>query len=220
MSWWKRQLKTETSKMQHKIVKLRVLYMEVLDLDDYIQTAKLEYKNAHKQDATPQTEQSSLHTCSSLLLRERDEPDPFQTPSGDTAEEKERSPKWEESKEEIPGGNEKDELEDVPEQLQPWMRRVYRWVAVRYHPDKCSVSPEWFQEWLSAYKRCDWLQFLLFLENIPQFWEKGPEPPREELKQWIDDFSITCIMLQHKYIQDPAFKWKKEKEKEELQEQI
>jgi hypothetical protein len=223
MSWWKRQLKTENSKIQHKMTKLRVLYIDVLDLNEYVITAKLEYNRANQKKGENQPDKPTdpqLSSCSSLLRREGGEPDPFQAEQeGGTSGTEERSPKWEEKEEEIPGGNEKEELEDVPVQLQPWMKKVYRWVAVRYHPDKCQHPPAWFQEWLSAYQRCDWLQFLLFLEDIPNFWEKGPAPPHAELTQWIDDFSITCIMLQHKYIQDLAFKWKKEKEKEELQEQ-
>ena len=210
-------MRTDQTKIQHKMMRLRVLYLDVLDLDEYTQSAKLEYNRANQEKKTEQPADPQLSSCSSLLRHEGGEPDPFQEQKEE--EETERSPKWEEKEEEIPGGNEKEELEDVPVQLQPWMKKVYRWVALRYHPDKCRHPPEWFQEWLSAYKRCDWLQFLLFLEHIPKFWEKGPVPPHAELTQWVDDFSITCIMLQHKYIQDPAFKWKKEKEKEELQAQ-
>lgn len=184
MSWWKQQLKDKNGEIRHKVNKLRVNYLDLLTIEEEIREMSL------KQETKPTPEKPTPNTpkIETIATLQKEQ------------EETKQELKQEESKQdESSVSSEKDVLSTLPEKIRPWIKKVYYHINLQYHPDKCQNSPLWFKDWLSSYQRADWLQFILFTDNVEKIWEIIPPP--EEIYEFIETYYITCLRMIIRYQQ-------------------
>lgn len=217
MSWWLNQYKSKNDNFIFLINKLRIIYIDTLRLQDDYKLAKMEYNNEFQTDAdlqkkfgkdiivkkVPSEKEQSQEIC--IPGQEQPESEPEPKPEPPPNPENNRQPS-----DDI-NFNEADIIDTAPIELQQWIKKLYYIINLKYHPDKCQEQPKWFPEWLATYKQKDWLQFILFLSEMPEIIESNP-PPEKEFKFWIDSYILSCSLTQAQISVDPVWVWKTKNE--------
>ena len=207
MSWWKKDL-NKTNSIIRKISHLRLNYIDLLEADDEVKFAREQFQKENKVEK--KIERSPCMSLVPFEPKEENQQKPQQKPQQKQQQQNQpEPPPLHELSEEMDASKD-DPLNSVPEKLRGWVKKIYRTVNVRLHPDKCPDSPDWFKEWLSSYRRCDWLQFIIFLENLPELFEQYP-PPQPEFDTWVNVYMNVCLKMVSSIKNDKDYVWWKEK---------
>lgn len=181
---WKR-LKEKT-KIPSEIRKLRVCFDQYLDTQEFYQKAMEEYEKAHRSEIK-EVPNKSVHT---IIPKEPNPGETFEPPPSIEFESESHHNK---------------NLDNLPNEISSWLKKIYRWTALQYHPDKNQNSNEWFSDWLNAYNQGDWIMFFIFLENIEELWAKYPPP--EVFKYWVMQYVHALLGGELKIVNQKEYQW-------------
>lgn len=190
----------QKNKIPSDVRKLRLFLDQYLDTHDFYLKALEEYKNTHTH--TQEIAQCATSDQQRPLVPPASCPEPI--PELNICMQF-KTPPDEDSDAAIENENENENVVKLPEDIAAWVKKVYKWTALNYHPDKTGEGKEWFQYWLSAYTQGDWVLFIIYLENIEKIWEKYPPP--KTFGSWVMSYINIFINNEQKIVTQKEYTW-------------